>query len=93
MVAYILCVSKEKGVPLKKNPPTKKGSTPMKHRRVVIDSLPQAYGVIKEMNLEQDDADHRSAGRQSLEAILEGRMQERISWYLDQITRSAEAES
>ena len=41
----------------------------MKHRRIVIDSLPQAYEVIKEMNLDQDDADHRSAGRQSLEAI------------------------
>ena len=65
----------------------------MKHRRIVIDSLPQAYEVIKEMNLDQDDADHRSAGRQSLEAIVEGKMRELISWYLDQIARSAEAES
>jgi putative transposase len=64
----------------------------MKHRRVVINSLPQAYEVIKEMNLDHDDADYRSAGRQSLEAILEGRMQERITFYLDEMARSGEAD-
>jgi putative transposase len=64
----------------------------MKHRRVVIDSLPQAYEVIKEMNLDHDDADYRSAGRQSLEAILEGRMQERITYYLDEMARLGEVD-
>lgn len=64
----------------------------MKHRRVVINSLPQAYEVIKEMNLDQDDSDYRSAGRQSLEAILEGRMQERITYYLDEMARLGEAD-
>ncbi len=52
----------------------------MKHRSVVIDSLPQAYEVIKEMNLDTDhwESDYHTAGRRSLEAILKGRMQERI---------------
>jgi len=49
----------------------------MKKRNVVITSLPQAYHVIKEMNLDTEEADYRGAGRQALEAILEGRMQER----------------
>ena len=66
----------------------------MKRRSVVIDSLPQAYELIKEMNLDTDqaDSDYRTAGRRSLEAILEGRMQERISWYLDEMARSGEAD-
>jgi len=59
----------------------------MNHRRVVINSLPQAYHVIKEMNLDTDESDYRSAGRQSLEAILEGRMQERITYYLEEMAR------
>jgi putative transposase len=56
---------------------------------VVITSLPQAFKVIKEMNLDNDqnDADYRSAGRQSLEMILEERMQERISYYLEEMAR------
>jgi len=64
----------------------------MKHRSIVITSLPQAFSVIKEMNLDTDDADYRSAGRQSLEAILEGRMQERITYYLDETARLGEAD-
>jgi len=59
----------------------------MNHRRVVINTLPQAYQVIKEMNLDTDESDYRSAGRQSLEAILEGRMQERITYYLEEMAR------
>jgi putative transposase len=60
----------------------------MRHK-VVINSLPQAYEVIKEMNLDNDhwDTDYRSAGRHSLETILEGRMQERITWYLTEMAR------
>ena len=65
----------------------------MRHR-VVIDSLPQAFKVIKEMNLYNDhgESDYRTAGRRSLETILEGRMQERISWYLDEMARLGEAD-
>ena len=64
----------------------------MNHRRVVITSLPQAYQVIKEMNLDHDESDYRSAGRQSLEAILENRMQERITYYLEEMARLGEAD-
>jgi len=65
----------------------------MRHT-VVIASLPQAYKVIKEMNLENDhwDADYRRLGRQSLATILEGRMQERISFYLDEMARLGESD-
>ena len=61
----------------------------MKCRSVVIDGLPQTHEVIKEMNLDTDhwESDYRAAGRRSLEAILEGRMQERISSYLDEMAR------
>jgi len=83
---------KKKGYHLRKNLTSKKGGTPMKHRSVVVDSLPQAYEVIKEMNLDQDDSDYRSAGRQSLEAILEGRMQERITSYLEEMARLGQAD-
>ena len=66
----------------------------MKRRSVVIDSLPQAYEVIKEMNLDNDhwESDYRSAGRRSLEAILEGRMRERISSHLEEMDRLGEAD-
>jgi putative transposase len=61
---------------------------------VVITSLPQAYEVIKEMNLDNDhwESDYRSAGRRSLEAILEGRMRERISSHLEEMDRLGEAD-
>ena len=60
----------------------------MRHK-VVIPSLPQAYDVIKEMNLDTAhwDSDYRSAGCRSLETILEGRMQERVSYYLEEMAR------
>jgi hypothetical protein len=65
----------------------------MRHR-VVITSLPQAYEVIKEMNLDfdQQDSDYRRAGRRSIEMILEERMQERISSYLEEMARAEEAD-
>ncbi len=65
----------------------------MRHT-VVINSLPQAYEVIKEMNLDNDhwDADYRRLGRQSLATILEERMQERISFYLDEMARLGAAD-
>jgi len=66
----------------------------MKHRSIVIDSLPQAYEVIKEMNLatDHDDSDYRKAGCQSLENILKERMQERISYYLYEMARLGETD-
>ncbi len=53
----------------------------MKRRSVVIGSLPQAYEVIKELNLDtgQWESEYRAAGRRSLAAILESRMQQVIS--------------
>jgi putative transposase len=61
---------------------------------IVIDSLPQAFKVIKEMNLDtdKDDSEYRAAGRRSLATILEGRMQERISWYLEEMARLGESD-
>ncbi len=66
----------------------------MKHRSIVITSLPQAFSVIKEMNLDtdQNESDYRTAGRRALETILEGRMQERISYYLEEMARLGEAD-
>jgi transposase-like protein len=63
----------------------------MRHK-VVITSLPQAYEVIKEMNLDfdQQDSDYRRAGRRSIEMILEERMQERISYYLEEMAQAGE---
>jgi transposase-like protein len=66
--------------------------------RVVINSLPQAYQVIKEMNLSAEgwESDYRVAGRDAVRAILEQRMQDRVSrrwlfshWYLDEMARLA----
>lgn len=56
---------------------------------VITESLPQAFKVIKEMNLDADQGewDYRTAGRQSLERILEGLMQEGISWHLAEMAR------
>ena len=41
-------------------------------QKIFIDSLPQAFDAIKEMNLDSDyhDTDYRSVERQSLAAIL-----------------------
>jgi putative transposase len=65
----------------------------MRHS-IVIDSLPQAFKVIKEMNLDtdKDDSEYRAAGRRSLATILQGRMQDRISWYLEEIARLGESD-
>jgi putative transposase len=59
--------------------------------RVVINSLPQAYQVIKEMNLSAEgwESDYRVAGRDAVRAILEQQMRDRVSWYLDEMARLA----
>jgi putative transposase len=50
----------------------------------VIRSLPQAFRIIKEMNLFGDgDSDYRSSARESLRGILEDRMRDRIDRHLE----------
>ena len=60
-------------------------------RRVIIDSLPQAYEVIKEMNLATEgwESDYRVAGRAALRAIVEQQMRDRVSLYLEEMARLA----
>ena len=58
-------------------------------QRAVIRSLPQAYEVIKQMNLSPEwDLDYRHAARDSLVRILEDRMNDRIDRYLEETGRS-----
>ena len=50
----------------------------------VVRSLPQAYRIIKEMNLFGDEeSDYRSSARESLSRILEDRMRDRIDRHLE----------
>lgn len=81
-------VSAEKKVPYVIKIQTQKKKRPIRYR-IIIDSLPQAYKVNKKMNVDsyQDNSDYRAAERQSLEAILEGLVQERISWYIEEMDR------
>lgn len=58
-------------------------------QRAVIRSLPQAYEVIKQMNLSPEwDLDYRFAARHALVRILEDRMDDRIDRYLEETGRS-----
>jgi transposase-like protein len=63
-------------------------------KRVVIESLPQAFRIIKEMNLSTEgwESDYRVAGRDALRAIVEQQMRERVSWYLEEMGRVGEAD-
>ncbi len=57
-------------------------------RKIVIRSLPQAYEIIKEMDISVGwESDYRSAGRRSLAEILEGQMRYRIDRYLEEAAR------
>ena len=50
----------------------------------VVRSLPQAFRIIKEMNLFGDEeSDYRSSARESLCRILEDRMRDRIDRHLE----------
>ena len=52
----------------------------------VIRSLPQAYRIIKEMELIPDgESDYRSTARESLQKILEDRMHDRIDRHLEEM--------
>jgi len=56
--------------------------------RDVINSLPRAYQVIKEMNLSEGwESDYRVAGRDAVRNILEQQMRDRVSWHLDEMGR------
>jgi hypothetical protein len=63
-----------------------------------MSNLPQAFRVIKAMNLDIDrsDSHYRQRGGGELilkgKTIVDGRMQERISWYLDGMARLGEAD-
>lgn len=61
---------------------------------LMIRSLPEAYRVIKQMNLSsvESGSDYREAGRRSLEAILQEKMQDRISRHLEEMARKVEAD-
>ena len=51
-------------------------------------SLPQAFEVIKQMNLTTEwDSDYRSAAREAVVRILEDRMEDRLESYLRDIGR------
>ena len=55
-------------------------------RRLMIRSLPQAYEVIKEMELSaEEDLDYRQAGREAVVKMLEERMRDRIDMHLKEI--------
>jgi len=58
-------------------------------KRVVIESLPQAFRIIKEMNLAMEgwESDYRVAGREALRSIVEQQMRERVSVYLEEMAR------
>lgn len=54
----------------------------------VVRSLPQAFRIIKEMNLfEDDELEYRSSARESLREILEDRMRDRIDRHLEGIAQ------
>jgi transposase-like protein len=61
----------------------------MKTQSLMIESLPQAFRMIKQMNLSPGwDSDYRAAARQALRDILEERMNDRLERYLDEVGRS-----
>ena len=62
-------------------------------KQVVIRSLPQAFRVIKEMNLSEDwGLDYRYCARDALKEVLEGRMRDRIDAHLQQMGSVGEAD-
>jgi len=58
--------------------------------RVMIRSMPQAFEVIKEMGLdaEWEDADYRVAGRRAVAQVLEERMRDHVSEYVEHLGRA-----
>src|SRR5574340_1220862 len=61
----------------------------MRAGSLVIESLPQAYKIIKEMNLSSDwDSDYRVMAKRALSEVLEDRMNNRLDRYLEEAGRS-----
>jgi hypothetical protein len=60
-------------------------------KEVIVESLLQAYEVIKEMNLATEglESDYRVAGRDALRGIIEQQMRDRVSVYLEEMGRLA----
>jgi len=58
-------------------------------KEVIVKTLPQAFEVIKEMDLavENWESDYRVAGRDALRDIIEGQMRDRVSWHLEEMGR------
>jgi hypothetical protein len=62
-------------------------------QKLMITSLPQAFKMVKEMNLSTEwDSDYREAGRRALQEIFEGHMRDRIDRHLEEIARRGEAD-
>jgi len=62
-------------------------------QKLMITSLPQAFQMIKEMNLSTEwDSDYREAGRRALQEILQGQMRGWIDRHLEEMARRGEAD-
>jgi len=63
-------------------------------KKLVISSLPQAFEMVKQMNLSggEWEVDYRVAGRCALQGILEGQMRDRIDRHLEEMARRGEAD-
>ncbi len=61
---------------------------------VIIESLPEAFEIIKEMNSfpTEWEADYREAGRKALGQILEERMKDRLDRHLEEMGKRGEAD-
>ncbi len=71
----------------------KKGGTPMRAAGV-LRSLPQAYKVIKEMQLTDEawESEYRQAARVAIKRVIEGAMRDRSSRHVEEIADPGEAD-
>jgi hypothetical protein len=91
-VVYLnLCQERKWGTTLIAKPKEER-RYPME-QKLMITSLPQAFKMVKEMNLSTEwDSDYREAGRRALQEILEGQMRGRIDRHLEEMARRGEAD-
>jgi len=55
-------------------------------QELIINSLPQAFDLVKQMGLSEDwESDYRVGGRRALQEILQGQMRDRIDRHLEEI--------
>ena len=84
----ILCQRKRRGISFQVYQTEEERRHPMKQVKM---SLPQAYEIIKEMNLFPDDeSDYRRTARESLREILEDRMRNQVDFHLMEMARCDE---